>query len=306
MPAATESSIAYLNGRFQLLERTSVPVQDRGFLFGDGVYEVVPVYDGRPFQLAAHLKRLRKSLQAVGISNPMSEIQWLQVICDLVEQNGDGDMSVYIQVTRGVAPRNHAYPADSNPTVFMMPQALPEDPAFDWQAGLSAMTTEDFRWQRCDIKSISLMANVMLRQMAVEQGADAMILLRDGFVTEGAASSVFVVMSGEVVTPPLSGKLLPGITRKMVIDLCRKEGIPLREAPVSLKSLQQADEVWLTGSTLGVMPVVMLDGHPLKDGEPGAIWQRVDQLYRTRTGQRARHYNGQHELPLDSATAEAG
>lgn len=304
MPVVTDSSIAYLNGRFQLLERTSVPVQDRGFLFGDGVYEVVPVYQGRPFQLAAHLKRLRKSLRAVGIDDPMSEIQWVQVIRDLVEQNGDGDLSVYIQITRGITNREHEYPPEMVPTVFMMPQPLPKDSANDRQAGVSAMTTEDIRWQRCDIKTISLMANVMLKQMAAEQGADEMILLRDGYVTEGAASSVFVVLAGEVLTPTLSGSILPGITRKVVMDLCRKQGVPFREAAISLKSLQQADEVWLVGSTRGISPVTILDGRPVKDGEPGRVWQQLDQKYRMRTGQRARRYNGQHELPLDNASVE--
>lgn len=275
-------------------------------MFGDGVYEVVPVYGGKPFQLSAHLKRLRKSLRSAAIDDPLSEIQWVQIICDLVEQNGDGDMSVYIQVTRGVAPRNHLYPTDCIPTVFMMPQALPDDSRDGAHAGLAARTTEDIRWQRCDIKSISLMANVMLKQMAAEQGADEMILLREGFVTEGASSSVFAVMSGEVLTPPLSSSILPGVTRKVVVDLCRKEGIPLREAPVSQRSLQQADEIWVTSSTRGVSPVVMLDGHPVKDGEPGSVWQTVDRLFRVKTGQPVRGYDSQHELPLDSVQAEAG
>lgn len=285
MPTANQSGVAYLNGRFQLLERTSISAQDRGFLFGDGVYEVVPVYQGKPFLLAAHLKRLRNSLQAVGIVNPMAEIKWVQTIRDLVEQNGGGDLSVYIQVTRGVAPRDHAYPKKVSPTVFMMAQALSDGYESFRQQGLTAVTTEDFRWQKCEIKSVSLLANVMLKQMAVEQDADEMILLRDGSVSEGSSSNVFVVQSGEVLTPPLNGLLLAGCTRKLVIDLCRQNGIPVRETILNARSLQHADEIWITSSTRAVAPIVSIDGQVVGDGAPGPVWQQVVTLYRQRTGQ---------------------
>ncbi|CAG0906969.1 unnamed protein product, partial [Cyprideis torosa] len=277
--------IAYLNGRFQLLERTSIPVLDRGFIFGDGIYEVVPVYGGKPFQ-------------SVGIEDPLTELQWVQTLRDLVEQNDEDDVGVYIQVTRGVAPRQHAFPEDTKPTVFMMVQDLPKDAPADDSVGLSAMTSEDFRWMRCDIKSVSLLANVMLKQMAVEQGADEMILLRNGYVTEGASSNVFAVVSGEVLTPPLSGLLLGGITRRVVVDLCRKHSMPLREAALSLRSLQHADEIWLTSSTKGVAPVVSLDGRPVNEGMPGPVWQQMDSWYRQRAGQVSREYGSDVDLAV--------
>lgn len=288
MSTTTQSSVAYLNGRFQLLERTSVPVQDRGFLFGDGVYEVVPVFAGKPFQLSAHLKRLRNSLKAVGIANPLGEMKWVQIVRDLVEQNGGGDLSVYMQVTRGVAPRNHAFPEKVKPTVFMMAQPLvDEHESFDTE-GLKALTTEDFRWKHCSIKSTSLLANVMLKQMAVEQGADEMLLLRNGQLCEGAVSNAFVVQSGEVLTPPLNGDLLPGITRKVVIDLCRQNDVPLRETVVTDRTLQHADEIWVTSSTRGIVPVTTLDGKPVGSGAPGEVWKSVSHLYRKKTGQLAK------------------
>lgn len=299
MSESNQSGVAYLNGRFQLLERTSVPVQDRGFLFGDGVYEVVPVYQGKPFQLAAHLKRLRNSMKSIGIANPLSEIKWVQTIKDLVEQNGNGDLSVYIQVTRGVAPRNHTFPEKVRPTLFMMAQPLHDDyPRFKAE-GLTALTAEDFRWQKCEIKSVSLLANVLLKQMAAERGADEMILIRDGKVTEGAASNVFIVQSGEVLTPPLNGFLLAGCTRRVVMDLCRHNGIPLRETILTAKSLQHADEIWVTSSTKAVAPVVTLDGQSVGDGQPGPVWNQVSKLYRQRTGQMAKE--DAEELVEDAA-----
>ncbi|MEW6648033.1 MAG: D-amino acid aminotransferase [Pseudomonadota bacterium] len=271
--------IVYLNGSFLPVHEAHVSVMDRGFLFGDGVYEVIPVYGGRAFRLEHHLQRLDHSLQGVRIGNPLDHGQWSDVLTALIRHNGGGDQSLYLQVTRGVAPRrDHAFPAGVPPTVFAMSTPLSE-PGATVQGGITAVTVDDIRWKHCDIKAITLLPNVLMRQQAIDAGAAEAILLRDGHATEGSASNVFIVRDGVVITPPKSNLLLPGITRDLAVELCHANDIPCREADISEADLRNADEVWVTSSTREVVAVTQLDGQPIGDGRPGPLWQRISALY---------------------------
>ena len=274
-------SIAYLNTAFQPLEETRISVLDRGFLFGDGVYEVIPVYDGRLFRLEQHLDRLDRSLAAIQLSPPYASSHWVGVLKELVARNGGGDQSIYVQVTRGVAMRTHAFPDLVKPTVFAM--SLPRK-STSLHRGVRVITREDTRWNRCDIKAITLLANTLLRQEAVGEGCAETILLRDGQLTEGAASNVFTVIDGAVNTPPKSHHILPGITRDVVLELAHEADFPCTEAPISEVELRSAHEIWLTSSTMEVTPVIELDGTAVSGGEPGPVWTEVWYKYRVCTG----------------------
>lgn len=277
---ADTNQIVYLNGDFLAAAEAKVSVLDRGFIFGDGVYEVIPVYGGRLFRLDQHLDRLDQSLEGIRITQPLDHKQWKDLLEELVRRTGNGDQSVYLQVTRGVANRDHAFPADVAPTVFAMSNPLGEVPE-GLRRGVSAITMEDIRWKLCHIKAIALLPNILLRQQAIDQGAAEAIMLRDGFVTEGAATNVFAVVRGVLVTPPKSNLLLPGITRDLIVELCREAGISLEERPLSKEELRGADEVWISSSTKEILPVTRLDGSPVGDGEPGPVWQRAIALYQT-------------------------
>ena len=269
----------YLNGAFMPLAEARIPVLDRGFIFGDGVYEVIPAYSRRPFRLSAHLHRLQNSLDAIALRNPHSEAEWGQLIEQLIAHNPGTDQYLYIHITRGVAKRDHAFPQDSVPTVFMMSSPLlPPDPALK-QQGLRAITTIDNRWLRCDIKAVSLLPNVLLRQTAVAAGAAEAILLRDGFMTEGAASNIFVVHQGVILAPPKNHLMLPGITYDLVLELAAAHALATRVAPVPEAALRAAEEIWLTSSTREVLPITLLDGVPVGAGGPGPLFQRMDALY---------------------------
>ena len=273
------NDIVYLNGGFLPVGEARISVLDRGFLFGDGVYEVIPVYGGRPFRLEHHLHRLDLSLQGIRLANPLGHDSWSAILTELVAHNGGGDLSLYLQVTRGVAPsRDHAFPHDVQPTVFAMtsPITTPPDSV---RAGITAVTVEDIRWQHCNIKAITLLPNVLMRQQAIDAGAAEAILIRNGTATEGAASNLFIVRACEVVTPPNSNLLLPGITRDLVVELCRTHSIPCSERDISEEELRSADEVWITSSTKEVVPVIRLDGAIVSDGRPGTLWHRVAKLY---------------------------
>lgn len=271
-------SEVYLNGAFVPLDAAKVSVMDRGFLFGDGVYEVVPVYEGRPRRLGAHLARLSGSLAAIGLANPLTEAQWREVAVVLLA--GGGDRSLYIQVTRGAAPdREHRFPAEVHPTVLAMARPLEARRASIAETGVAAVTRPDPRWQRCDIKSISLLAAVLARQEAEELGAEEAILVRDGLAHEGSSSNLFFVRAGEIGTPPLSQNLLAGITRGLVVELAARAGMPMHERPISVAELADADELWITSSMREVLPVTRLDGVPIGAGVPGPLWARMDALY---------------------------
>lgn len=269
----------YLNGAFLPLEQARVPVLDRGFLFGDGVYEVIPAYGGHLFRLEQHLERLEHSLRAIRMAPPLPHHEWRRTLETLVRQ-GEGDQSVYLQVTRGVgATRDHEIPQGIAPTLFAMANPLPEPPPERLAKGVSAITLDDIRWHHCNVKAITLLANVLLKQQAIDAQAAEAILIRDGQVVEGAVSNVFIVQRGRIITPPKGPHLLPGITRDLVLELAAGAGLPWAEAPVSLEGLRQADEVWLTSSTKEVMAVTRLDSTPVADGRPGPLWSRMAQLY---------------------------
>jgi D-alanine transaminase len=275
-------STAYLNGAFLPLDQAHVSVMDRGFLFGDGVYEVIPVYGGKLFRLAAHLKRLQNSLDAIRLGNPLSNAAWTSMLERLVTLNEDGDQSVYLQVTRGVAPRrDHAFPEDSRPTVFAMCSACLVSRDIDSEPGVSAITLPDIRWQHCNVKAITLLPNILLRQQAVDADTAEAILLKDGYVIEGAASNIFIVTDGVLKTPPNSAALLPGVTRDLVLELARSNGIPCCEVDITADELETAGEIWLTSSTREISPVVRLDTQTVGDGRPGALWNRMIRLYQT-------------------------
>ena len=269
----------YLNGRFLREQDACVPVTDRGFLFGDGVYEVIPAYGTHLFSLRQHLSRLEASLHGIRLVNPLAPAEWEHVLRRLVEFNGPGDQSVYVQVTRGPAPRDHAFPTQPRATVFAMSTPLKPLPDGALTDGVAAITLDDIRWDYCHIKSICLLPNVLLRQQAVEAGAVEAILLRDGEVTEGAASTVFAVIEGALRTPPKGPKLLAGITRDALIELAKAHGMPWQEAPILEAELRTAEEVWITSSTREILPVTRLDEQPVGSGLPGAHWRRMYQLY---------------------------
>jgi len=269
-------SVVYLNGDFCPIEQACVSVLDRGFLFGDGVYEVLPAYGGYLFRLDAHLARLDNSLAGIRLDNPHSHAEWDDLLNGLVDRNGRGDQVVYLQITRGAAARDHAFPAHVRPTVFAMSNPLPSHRS---TSGVKAITARDIRWDLCNIKAIILLPNALLRQEAVEAGATEAILHRDGMVTEGAASNVFVVSGGEVATPPKSAQLLPGITRDLVVELLYEARVPCDERPVPLQELRGAEEIWITSSSRELVPVVELDGRPVGNGCPGRVWEIADGLY---------------------------
>jgi len=272
-------STVYLNGQFLPEDQAYVSALDRGFIFGDGVYEVIPAFGGALFRFPQHLRRLDNSLAAIRLTNPLSAQAWHDTLAELVTRNGGGDQSVYVQITRGVAPRNHAFPSGVPPTVFAMCSRLAELPADILANGVAAVALDDIRWKYCHIKAISLLPNTLLRQQAIEAGADEAILIRDGNVTEGAASNVFVVKDGTLRTPPKGALLLPGITRDLVLELAAANGIAAREQAIPEATLRGAEEIWLTSSTREILPVARLDGAPVGNGKPGPLWQRMYRLY---------------------------
>ncbi|MGY1488892.1 D-amino acid aminotransferase [Methylobacillus pratensis] len=271
----------YLNGSFLPLAQATVPVLDRGFIFGDGVYEVVPVYSGQPFRLDEHLARLAQSLEAIRIPNPLDTAGWHDVCTRLVAANaGLTDQSLYIQVTRGVAPRDQAFPQpEVSPTVLAMSMPLVTPSRELVESGVSAITALDIRWQRCNIKAISLLANVLLRQEAVDHGVAETLMLRDGYLTEGSSSNIFIVKEGILLAPPKNQFMLPGITYDVVLELAQANAMPLKVGPVSEAQLRAADEIWLTSSTKEVLAVVALDGVTVNDGKPGPVFKRMHALY---------------------------
>ncbi|HYE34861.1 D-amino acid aminotransferase [Methylocaldum sp.] len=271
---AENDCLVYLNGDYLPVGEAKVSVLDRGFLFGDGVYEVVPVYGGRPFRLDEHLRRLDGSLHGIRMANPLPDDRWAEIFNRLI--NGEHDQYIYLQVTRGAAPkRDHAIPADVKPTVFVMCSAIAPIPI----SGVCAVTVDDIRWRWCHIKAITLLANVLLRQEAVDRNAAEAILVRDGWVTEGAASNVFAVIDGVLTTPPKGNDLLPGITRDLVLELAQENGVPAVERRISLDDLKRAPEIWLTSSTREILPVIELDGVAVGQGEPGPLWPRMQAIY---------------------------
>ena len=275
-------SIAYLNGEYVPLKDCKVSALDRGFIFGDAIYELIPVYNGKAFYLDAHLARLKRSLDQIEINSPHDDAGWTDIVNQLVQKSGLNDLYVYIQVTRGVAPRDHAFPADATPTVFAMIGAWPSMPAESYEEGLNAVTVKDMRWDRCDIKVTSLLANVLKKQKAAESDAHEAIIIRDGMVLEGSASNVFVVKDNHIYSAPKNNLILPGITRDVVVDLINDNHLPLAEEAPSEEILRTADEVWITSSTKECMPITTLDSKAVGNGKPGPKWKQVFDSFQAR------------------------
>jgi D-alanine transaminase len=270
-------SIVYLNGSFKKIREAQVSPLDRGFLFGDAVYEVIPVHDGKPLLIKEHLARLERSLSEIRMVNPHTPEEWSSIVKSLIEQNSGGNLGIYIQISRGAdTGRDHAVPDGIDPTVFGMASRIADTDS--WDSGVTAITLPDLRWARCDIKSTALLANVLARQQAVEAGADDAILIRDGYVTEASVSSVIIVEGGVLVTRNNGPELLPGTTRQLVLTLATEAGLSCREEAISEERLRTADELWLMSAGRGVVPVTHLDGSPVGDGKPGPVWNRVKGL----------------------------
>ena len=276
----------YLNGEYMPIEEAKIPVLDRGFIFGDGVYEVIPVYSRKAFRLAEHLRRLQHSLDGIKLANPHSDGEWTKLINELIALNPGEDQYLYLHITRGVAKRDHAFPNPPvKPTVFVMSNPLPTPPAALLKSGVGAVTAQDNRWLRCDIKAIALLPNVLLRQMAVDAGCAETILIRPGsnnepsFMTEGAASNIFVVKNGKLLAPPKDNLMLPGITYDVVLEIAAANGIPLEVRRIAVAEVFAADELLLTSSTKEVLAVTHLDGKPVGTGKPGAMFARLHKLY---------------------------
>jgi D-alanine transaminase len=274
-----EMNPVFLNGKLVPLEQANVSVLDRGFIFGDGVYELVPVYSRVPFRLDEHLTRLERSLGEAKIRNPYSRAQWRSHVYQLVDAQAFDDQGVYFQVTRGVAKRDHAFPKSLEPTVFMMSNPLLSPPQAQVEKGGAAVSATDNRWLRCDIKSISLIGNCLLRQMSAEAGAVETILFRDGKLTEASASNVFIVKRGVIHSPPKSNLILPGITYDVVSELAHANHLPIEFRQVSEAEVRAADEIWVTSSSKEVLAIVELDGKRVGDGRPGPAFRRMHQLY---------------------------
>jgi D-alanine transaminase len=271
--------MVFLNGKFMPIEEARVPVLDRGFIFGDGVYELVPVYSRVPFRLDEHLARLERSLAAVRIRNPYGRAEWRDIILQLVAKQPFEDQGVYLQVTRGVARRDHAFPKDAAPTVFLMSNPLVCPPQDLVERGAAAVTAVDDRWLHCDVKSISLIGNCLLRQVSADAGAAETILLRDGQLTEASASNVFVVKRGAILSPPKSNLILPGITYDVIAELAQGAGLPFEFRAIAEAEVRGADEIWVTSSSKEVLAIVSLDGRPVGDGRPGPVFRRMYALY---------------------------
>jgi len=268
--------LCYLNGGYLPLQEARISPLDRGFLYADGVYEVMPVYGGRPFRFSAHAERLTRSLGALRMEDPHNAAEWRAILGNLIERNGGGDQYVYWQVTRGVQHgRTHAPLPDIPRTVFAFCAPLPPIGSELLASGVACITAEDTRWARCDVKSVALLANVLLRQESIDAGAAETILLRDGELTEASASAVHVVVGREVLTPPNSRHILPGTTRSVVEEMATRAALPWRSAAVSAAQLRDADEIWLSAATREVQPVTRLDGRAVGSGRPGPRWRAV-------------------------------
>lgn len=265
----------YLNGAFGPLSDARISPLDRGFLFADGVYEVIPVHRSRPFRLRAHLQRLDDSLAAIRLPNPHDEREWQSILQQLAAAGGGAEMLLYVQVTRGAeAGRNHLFPRPASPTVFAFAGPYPLPSAKTLDEGLGAITLDDIRWTRCDIKSVALLANVLLRQEAADRGADEALLVRDGLLLEGSSSSVLLCIGGTLVTPPNDHRILPGTSRDAVLELAQG-WLPSQVCPLEARELASCDEVWIASAGRGVLPVTRVDGAPVGAGRPGPLWREM-------------------------------
>ncbi len=271
-----DNKTVYLNDQYLPLCDAKISVLDRGFLFGDGIYEVIPSYSGKLFHFEGHMERLESSLSSIRLANPHDRTQWLEILTPLLDTHLD--QYIYLQITRGVADkRDHAFPENVTPTVFAMCSNI--TPVAGLESGVKAISVDDSRWELCNVKATTLLANILLRQQAVEKGCAEAILVKDGYVTEGAASNIFAVIDGILITPPIGHEILPGITRDVILALAKQNNIPYSEDIISLDALKTASEIWLTSSTREIVPVVQLDDETIANGNPGPLWQTMNQLF---------------------------
>ncbi|MFN9479486.1 MAG: D-amino acid aminotransferase [Betaproteobacteria bacterium] len=276
-----QDATCYLNGEWLPLKDARIPVLDRGFIFGDGVYEVIPVDEvapGRsgPFRAREHFERLARSLSAVRIANPFDLDGWQRLLAESIARNAAWPrQSFYLQVTRGVARRDHPFPAGVTPTVFAMSTPWAPIPREQIEQGIAVVTHADERWLHCDIKSVSLLGNVLMKQYAVEHNASETVMLRDGWLTEGSSTNVLVVRGGTLIAPQKSNRILPGITYDAAFDIARARGVPVQARPIPEAELRAADEVWISSSGRDVLPAVRIDGAPVGDGRPGPLYRQM-------------------------------
>lgn len=272
--------IVYLNGKLLPLEEACISPLDRGFLFGDGVYEVIPAYAGHLFRIEQHLQRLQNSLDAIRLKNPHAPAQWIDILHSLMDKQPHPDHSIYLQVTRGAdIKRDHSIPASIEPTIFIMSTPLAVSPTQREYAGVCAITREDSRWQKCNVKAITLLANILHKQEAIDEQCTETILIRDGYALEGSASNLFIVKDGLIQTPPKGPNLLPGITRDLVLEIARQHNMDTAEVDIPVESLFSADEVWTSSSTREISPVTQIDNKQIGSGKPGDVWIKLKKLF---------------------------
>ncbi len=273
---------AYLNGEYLPLEECRISVLDRGFIFGDGIYELITVYQNNAFYLTQHLERLQRSMAEIKIVSPYSDAEWKALINNLIQQSNHDDLAIYIQVTRGIAPRDHFFPKSTQATVFAMANPLPLVANEDLEKGVELITSNDIRWQRCDIKVISLLANILAKEEAAQASATEAIMVRDDYALEGSASNLFVARGGVVYTHPKDNLILPGITRDFILELLDELGIECKQQRIPKDWLYSADELWITSSTKEVLAATKIDGKRVADGKPGKLWRKTYDLYQQR------------------------
>lgn len=272
IPNVDNNSLVYLNGDYIRLGDAKVSVLDRGFVFGDGIYDVVPAYNGKAFRIDGHLARLERSLAAIGIKTPLQRADWVALVLDLLQRSGSGDCMVYIQVTRGVAKRDHAFPSDVSPTIFAMVAPFTRPDASLRTQGLQAVGMDDLRWLRCEIKSISLLGNVLAKQHAVDAGVDEVLQFREGHLTEGASCNIWVVKDGVLLAPPRSNLILEGIRYGLMEELAAAASIPFTARPIGRHEVESADELMMTSATKELLPITAYDGRPVGSGRAGPVY----------------------------------
>lgn len=271
-------SIVYLNGEFIPKDKAFISVNDRGFLFGDAIYEVIPVFNSKVFRLQEHLERLDSSLKKIYMDNPLADDEWEAIFSELINKNQLSNSSIYLQVTRGVSERDHAIDLPEHPTIYAFIKTIPD---YQHGEGISAITHEDIRWGQCDIKATTLLPTIILRHKAKEQDAKEAILYRDNIVTEGAATNVFVIKNNNIYTPTQDKRILPGVTRNLIIELLTDSDSPVIVKDISLDELKTADEVWVSSSTWEIVPIIKIDDSLINNGKPGPLWSKTLALYQT-------------------------
>jgi D-alanine transaminase len=279
IPGVDPNAIVYLNGRYLPIEQAQISVLDRGFIFGDGIYEVIPVYQGRPFRMEQHLDRLERSLAAISLQPGLSRAQWKELAQNLLGRVDYPCSMVYLQITRGPAKRDHAFPKQAAPTVFGMVSAFARPSEAQRTQGLSAISIADIRWLLCNIKSTSLLGNVLAKQQAVDAGVDEAIQFRDGQLTEGSSCNIWVVQNGALLAPPNDHLILEGIRYRLLEELAQQCGVPHQVRAITRDEVEQADELLLTAATKEVLPIVRLDGKPVGSGKPGPVYARLRAAY---------------------------